>query len=101
MLNISLNRIRNGMPPSGRISSGPAAGCRYGPFGSDVGPQTQRFMPIVGAASGSFVGLLVAGALHKLLPEHELGLVFALIIAVSCLVGAALEWQANFGDKER
>lgn len=62
---------------------------------------TQPFMPIVGAALGSFVGMLVAGALHKLLPEHDLGLVFALIIAVSCLVGAALEWQANFDDKER
>jgi len=57
-------------------------------------------MPIAGAAVGSFVGMLVAGVLHKVFPEHDLTFLLAGVVAAGCLIGAVLEWHSDFGHKE-
>ena len=56
-------------------------------------------MPILGAALGSFIGMLLAGVVYKLFPDHDLTPILATIVAAGCLIGAAIEWHNDFGDK--
>ncbi len=57
-------------------------------------------MSPVGAILGSFFGLLAVGALAKLFPGHDLLFVQAGIVAIGCIVGVALEWNAGFNKKK-
>jgi uncharacterized membrane protein YccC len=57
-------------------------------------------MPLFGAAVGTVIGILVAGVLYKLLPDHELTTLLAGIVAAGCIIGAALEWHHDFGRKK-
>jgi hypothetical protein len=43
------------------------------------------------AAVGTVVGLLVAGVLEKLFPEHDLIVLQAAIVAGGCLIGVVLD----------
>jgi hypothetical protein len=58
-------------------------------------------MPVFGAAIGSFVGMLIAGVLYKLFPEHDLSVLLAAVVAAGCAVGAAIEWNGDYGRKDR
>ncbi len=46
---------------------------------------------VVGAAIGTVVGLLVAGALAKLFPSQDLVLAQALLVALGCIIGVVAD----------
>ena len=56
-------------------------------------------MPIVGAAIGTFIAMLIAGALYHFFPNDDLTVLFAGLVAAGCIIGVAIEWHYNFGRK--
>ena len=56
-------------------------------------------MSYVGAAIGAFLGMLVAGVLHKVFPEQDLSVALAGIVAIGCIAGVALELHSTFNKR--
>jgi hypothetical protein len=58
-------------------------------------------MSIFGAAVGTLVGMLLAGALRKMFPVLDVTVILAGIVAAGCFVGIALEWHSDFRSKNK